>query len=207
MSRPATITDRQILTAARTVFLEKGIRATTAEVARTAGIAEGSIFKRFRTKAELFRAAMAPTFDEPAWLESLVRRMGKGDVRTVLAEVGLEAVEFFRTLLPLLMMSWSNPEPGSCATLEQPHPPALRGLQRVSEFFAAEMATGRLRPHDPQILSRVFLGSIQNFVFFELLQKAQNRAPMPADIFLRGLVQLLWEGAQPTAPRRRKSAP
>jgi len=49
MPRPAKIKDEEILAAAREVFLEKGIRATTAEVAKRAGIAEGSIFNRFAT--------------------------------------------------------------------------------------------------------------------------------------------------------------
>jgi len=49
MARPPVITEERILDAARGVFLKKGIRATTAEVAKRAGIAEGSIFNRFDT--------------------------------------------------------------------------------------------------------------------------------------------------------------
>src|SRR5215470_10839817 len=73
MVRPARITDSQILVAARDVFLEKGISATTAEVARRAGIAEGSIFKRFPTKEHLFCAAMTPGGDPP-WLKLILSR-------------------------------------------------------------------------------------------------------------------------------------
>mgnify|MGYP001134528590 CR=1 FL=1 len=58
MARPTSIDDDQILTAARAVFLEHGIRGTTLEVAQRAGVSEGSIFKRWKTKEELFHAAM-----------------------------------------------------------------------------------------------------------------------------------------------------
>jgi AcrR family transcriptional regulator len=66
MPRRSTISDALILDSARAVFLEKGIRATTAEVARHAGIAEGSIFNRFHTKEELFRASMRLSIEAPA---------------------------------------------------------------------------------------------------------------------------------------------
>ena len=52
MARPTVIRDEQILDAARIVFLERGVLATTAEVAQRAQVSEGSLFKRFKTKAE-----------------------------------------------------------------------------------------------------------------------------------------------------------
>ena len=44
MARKPSISDQQILAAARRVFLQNCSSATTAEVAREAGVAEGSIF-------------------------------------------------------------------------------------------------------------------------------------------------------------------
>src|SRR5262245_51508927 len=108
MTRPSTITNEQILQAAREVFLAKGIQATTAEVAERAGVAEGSIFKRFTTKQELFLRAMEPTLQDPEFLRKLPQRVGKGDLRRHLFEFGKEMLAFLRPLLPLMMMSWSN---------------------------------------------------------------------------------------------------
>src|SRR5437762_1272943 len=110
MPRPPTITDRQILEAAREVFLEKGVTATTAEVAKRAGCAEGSIFKRFPTKVELFQAAMHQGTPElPEWIKRLCSEPGQGDLRDKLVQSGLAAIEFFRRIMPLMMMSWSHP--------------------------------------------------------------------------------------------------
>src|SRR5262245_46120798 len=105
MARPAIITTEQILDAARAVFLEKGIQATTAEVARRAGIAEGSIFKRFQTKQELFLRAMEPALQELDFLHKLPERAGRGDMREQLFEFGTEMLEFLRRVMPLMMMS------------------------------------------------------------------------------------------------------
>lgn len=59
MARSRSITDEQILEAARAVFLEDGFSASTLEIARRAGISEASIFKRFSTKENLFLQLLA----------------------------------------------------------------------------------------------------------------------------------------------------
>ena len=58
MSRTATITNDQILEAARAEFLEHGIRATSSAIAKRAGVSSGILFQRFGTKEALFAAAM-----------------------------------------------------------------------------------------------------------------------------------------------------
>ncbi len=57
------LTDKQwkILKAALTVFTEKGYSAsTTSEIARVAGVAEGTIFRHFKTKKEILLATLIP---------------------------------------------------------------------------------------------------------------------------------------------------
>src|SRR3954453_13608418 len=107
MARPSHITEEQILGAAREVFLERGFQATTAEVAKRAGVAEGSIFKRFKTKHELFTAAMH--LGEPEWMSFVDKRVGKGEAKQNLIDLGMELLQFFRQIMPLMMMGWANP--------------------------------------------------------------------------------------------------
>ena len=196
MARPSVITEAQILRAARDEFLEKGIRATTADVARRAKIAEGSIFKRFQTKHELFFAAMHVGSAEPAFFR-LLDAPGNGPPREELAKIALEILGFLRTLLPLVMMSWSNPSPsGLPRPLDTPNPLPLRAMQKLTAFFEQQMRAGRMRRQDPEVAARVFLGAIQNYVFFELLLKA-GKAPMPAPKFVKRMMDALWQGLGP----------
>jgi AcrR family transcriptional regulator len=204
MGRPTTIQDEQILRAAQQVFLQKGIRATTAEVARRAGVAEGSIFKRWPTKQELFHAAMRAELEEPEWL-ALLHRSGAQDLQRTLYEVGLEALRFMQRLLPLMMMSWSNPtRRGVPAHLEGINSPPLRALGRLANFFEAQIRAGHMRKQEPEIFARAFLGGIQNYAFFELLSRANDQEPMLAEDFVRGLVKLLWHGAEPRVLGKKK---
>jgi AcrR family transcriptional regulator len=202
VARPTVISDEQILAAARTVFLERGFGATTAEVARRAGVAEGSIFKRFSTKAELFKAAMQVELDDPDFLRTLVAAADDDDPRDVLYRVGLQAVAFFRRLMPYMMMLWSS---GKKFTIPEqllgPKSPPLRVVQALATFIERQIRAGRMRKHEPEIVARMLLGSIQSYVFLEILLRAQAKMPIPVEEFLRGFINVLWTGVEP-APKR-----
>ncbi len=198
MARPVSIKSETIIEAARQVFLERGIRATTAEVAERAGISEGTIFKRYKSKIDLFRAAMGQDLAEPNWTERLAARVGQGTVEGNLFDIGMGIIAFFREMMPLMMMAWSNPAPnGLPGPLAAPNPPPIRALKLLTGFFEAEMRGGRLRKHDAEIVARTFLGGLNNFVFLEVLYRANNELPLPAETYVRGLVQLLWAGIAP----------
>jgi AcrR family transcriptional regulator len=199
MARPVVIREETIIDAARAVFLERGFKATTAEVAERAGISEGSIFKRFKSKYDLFQAAMKPQLEEPHFIGELSARVGRGQVRDNLITLGMEMVEHFRMVMPLMMMAWSNPgHNGLPCVANEPNPPPIRILKTVSSFFEAEMRLGRLRRHDPEVVARSFLGGLHNFVTFELLFKSSEELPLPTETFVRGLAQLLWVGIEPS---------
>lgn len=152
------------------MFLEHGIRATTLEVATRAGVAEGTIFHRFKSKAELFRAAMQVEPERGlAFVESLPGRAGKGDLRTNLIEFSEQFMRMVRTALPVMMMSWSNPEIELCGPRSTEKGERNRRVVRaISAFFAAEMAAGRMPRKNPEVLARMLLGSVHHYCLSEL---------------------------------------
>lgn len=198
MARPAIIQDSAILDAAREVFLSRGFRATTAEVAARAGVSEGSIFKRFRSKAELFQAAMGSLDELPAFAAELPGKIGKGDPRENLFEIGRALAEHLRRVVPLHLMAWSNPGADG-----GPLPQCLSGagpigtLKALAGYFDGEMRAGRFARHDAEVVARTFIGSVHNYVIFDLLFQAQDALPMPEEMYLRGLIELLFRGGDP----------
>ncbi|MFO0692142.1 MAG: helix-turn-helix domain-containing protein [Polyangiales bacterium] len=198
MARVASIRDEDILAAARRVFLARGILATTAEVAADAGVSEALVFKRFRTKANLFRRALEAGFEASPWQRALTERVGQGDVRDELAVAALEAIRFLRVILPLTMMAWSNPGPSGLPEIfTEPNPPPLRALGQLTAYLEAEMAIGRIRPQDADIVARTLAGAVFHYVYFESIFRAQQLLPVPEESFVRGLVELLWPGLAP----------
>lgn len=95
-----TSTQDRIVAAARTLFGQNGFhRTTTAEIARQAGIAEGTIYRYFRDKKELFVACVEPIIQEVVRRETAV--MSGGSPREILRNRVIERTRVIREHLPI----------------------------------------------------------------------------------------------------------
>ena len=93
-ARPLPADERRatILAAARAIVLEHGQAATTRLIAEAAGVAEGTIFRSFATKDELFDAVIEREFDPEPFLEAL----GRIDLEQRLEQRLVEAVSLLQ---------------------------------------------------------------------------------------------------------------
>lgn len=226
MARPVRISDSHILAAARDVFLKRGVQATTAEVALRAGVSEGSIFKRWETKAELFRASMLdgeasePTGldgEVPDWIIALSPRIGTGDIESQLAGIGKDLLGFYRLIVPLALMAWSEPTARHRLRRDGDVPGPVRGIRALADYFRAEIRLGRLesgettdavkgaaRGADRAVLAaRTMMGALFNYAWLELTFGAERAELEPEDVFVKRFADLLLDGL---APKRRRRA-
>ena len=61
--------NRELIVAAATeVFAERGLEASTAEIAARAGVGEATLFRRFPTKDDLITAIIGVQFEEASGL-------------------------------------------------------------------------------------------------------------------------------------------
>jgi AcrR family transcriptional regulator len=201
MARPEVIDKNEILRVARELFLKKGPTATTAEIARALGISEGSIFKRFPTKPDLFLAAMEVDAPHP-WSKDLEQLVGQGELKTNLIKVSTGIMVFLRELLPRLMLSWSFKEAMSdhIKKMHGPQSPPRMAINALTRYLSAEMVLGRLRKTDPEIAARIFLGAVWNHVFLETIEA--HGASSAGELvdpghFAQTLVDAVWEGLAP----------
>jgi AcrR family transcriptional regulator len=194
MSRPQSITDDEILAAARAVFLDKGITATVEEVAARCRVGQATVFRRFPTKQALFLAAM-DTAAEPAWIERIQHRDRHEDIRVTLTTLANDILAFGRKMIPLIMMKMSNPGFGERGP---PAARALRTIQALTAFFEEEVEGGRLRAENPHVAARIWIAALQHFVMFEVFTKSVDT--LPTEVFVKGLVDMF----VPPRPRRRK---
>lgn len=193
MGRLRTITDEQILEAAREVFLEEGFGASTLEIARRAGISEGSIFKRFSTKEKLFFAAMSGA-EVPDWVKRLQPLVGQGDLKENLVTLSLQILEFMHEVIPRIVMMQAKGFPAAGMDLHES--PIERDTKALAAFFEAEMQLGRMRPCNPTIAASTLLGVIAHQVMLEH-QCGSSKPPNLLTPFVRELVELLWQGIAP----------
>jgi AcrR family transcriptional regulator len=198
MARPPSVTEDEVLAAARAVFLEKGVAGTTAEVAARCGVSEASVFRRFPTKRDLFVAAMVRQ-GVPEWVQLLAERAGRGDIRESLREAGTEIIAYYRKMLPFAAIASSNP------TMIDPDVERRRRALRAAVekallgFFTAEMRAGRLPRRDGRAVAHVFVGAAMSFAFLSTLAKGANS--VSEDVFLETLVEMV-AGPGPRRKRR-----
>jgi AcrR family transcriptional regulator len=197
MARPRTIDTEEILEAARKLFLERGLDVPTAEIARVAGVSEGSIFKRFPTKQALFFAAMGFEGAPGEWVAGLQKRVGQGEVEQNLRNFIIQGISFFRKIFPRMMMLWSS----RIKPLEIHRQMGVESgpylvLEQLTRYIEGEVNLGRLRASQPEVLARMLLGSTAHFAFFETLELTV-RGKLDADEYVRHVVQTLLQGIAP----------
>src|SRR6266508_2087917 len=112
MSRGAAETRRRLVDAAERVIRAKGLaRATTKEIAREAGCAEGTLYLHFADKLDLIRAVQEQLL--PVFVELLRRLPGEAGTRTVAAnliEVAEQGMTVYRDFLPVNAGVFADPE-------------------------------------------------------------------------------------------------
>jgi AcrR family transcriptional regulator len=197
------LTDKQwkILKAALTVFTEKGYSAsTTSEIARVAGVAEGTIFRHFKTKKEILLATLIPlmqNFIGPGVVNSLHNLLLQNDnlpMEDVLLLILEDRQKHITDLWPLLRI----------VIIEANFHPELKDVllnnvvRQVQESFLAflqqRQSKGELRDDlDVWTMMRSIIGAFAAYLlsrtmFPEREQGKENQQELKVivDIFLRG---------------------
>lgn len=188
MARPISIQTDMILEAARKVFMKEGFKASTARIAREAGVSEGSLFKHFKSKVNLFLAAMQIKAGAQSWEDRLMASAGQGEIRTILEGAGTDLLEHLRLVLPRLMMISS-----SGVTIPKHHgpgqpPPSLQKMDVICGYFKAEIKAGRLAMASPQIQAHAFMGALSHYAWCETIFGYQ---PAPPDVYVRSVVDTI----------------
>src|SRR6188768_1798334 len=161
--RPPSIDSERLLAVAREVFLERGIRATTLEVAERAGVSEGVLFHRFKSKEGLFSAAMDFDRDEaPRRVLKAIEELEGLEVREGMIRLATTLVEVGRVALPIMMMSWSNPQPCAVPLFDKKRSKFGEILKTLGGYFEQQMQNGKLRQMDPEVLARALLGAVHH---------------------------------------------
>lgn len=190
-----TETRERILAAARAVLLDKGlVRATTKEIARAAGVSEGTLYNHFANKQELFHTTLSHL---PAGFFTLIRglqaRVGTETVPAVLAQVARSALAFYGEAIPMGASFFADPE------LLSRHRELLRqrgaGPQKANEAVAAylrgEQELGRVRGDaDPEVAAYLLLGGIYQYVYWRQFL-GQPEQPNADDRFVAGVLKTL----------------
>lgn len=200
-------TRERIVDAAAQVMRSHGLaRATTRQIAKTAGYSEATLYKHFRDKTDLFVAVLSERIPSalPALLAALPQRTGRGDIAATLEEVAAAAISFYTDTFPIAASVFSEP------ALLQAHRTALgeRGTgpanitAALTGYLAAERELGRLAPGtDPRALADLLLGACLQHAFLSHFPGERDRAQEPHQRAAAELVAALLSGTAPQPAR------
>ena len=192
---------RRIIEAADALIREQGLSgATTREIARAAGCAEGSIYVHFEDKIDLVIAVVVerePTFAE---LLELPARAGEDTVEANLVPWVEELVGLIRDNQPIFFALMSDRS--VFARFKERVRERQTGLVAVfkaaSDYVRAEQELGRVGAEaQPEVVATILIGAARDHTFTRAL--AGIAAPS-ADGFARELVRTVVHGVAPRTP-------
>ena len=153
----------QIIDAAMAVFAERGYaEATNKDIARLAGVTPPLIYHYFRTKRDLFHAILCERSPIGNCTELLAADGVEGlPPRLLLTRFGVDLLarlESTHNSPTFQMMATESMRDDEVKTLFAELLQALEGA--VAGYLRMQMAAGALRPLEPGLVARVFLGSL-----------------------------------------------
>jgi AcrR family transcriptional regulator len=162
---------QQILDAAMDIFSEKGFAtATTAEIARAAGVAEGTIYNYFRNKRELF-IAVIKNFIVSMQLMELIDKLPGDGTPFVFKDIMQDRLNFAEnedTSHILLLMSeiQRDPELKKLYAEQFLHP----FFEKMEGAYGNMIASGKIRSMNPSVATRIIGGMVIGFVMLRTIE-------------------------------------
>jgi AcrR family transcriptional regulator len=203
----------QILEATRSVLEKHGLMgATTREIARAAGCAEGTLFNNFGNREGLFLALFLetlPTFRLA--LGDLALQVGEGEVADTVVHVVTSGLPFFRKVMPLFTGLIADPDllvayRGRLkAGGHGPH----RAFDTIAAYLRAEQRLGRVSPGlDPQLAATTIVGACFFKAFYDRFMDVAADSEADA-VWAKAFVGTACGGwfAAPASPRGSRRKP
>jgi AcrR family transcriptional regulator len=189
---------RRIVEAADALIREHGLAgATTREIARAAGCAEGSIYVHFEDKIDLVIAVVVerePTFAE---LLELPARAGEGTVETNLVPWVEELVGLIRDNQPIFfaLMSDRNVFERFKARVRERQTGLVAVFNAAADYMRVEQELGRVDPRaQPEVVATILIGAARDHTFTRALA---GIATPSAEGFAQELVRTVVHGIAP----------
>lgn len=197
-----TAKQKSILQAAIKLFAEKGFHASsTAEIAKEAGVAEGTIFRHYKSKKDILIAAVAPMVVKSAapFLLKDVRTILQpqkeqplGEVFTSLYKNRLALLEANRDHARILFQEAFFHEELRDAIINHVGKVAKNLAQ---QFIESRIASGELRPLPSDMIVRAFISMLAGMVIFKSvdvfddipMRSDDELIAMTVDILLNGI--------------------
>lgn len=186
MARPETHSNETILAAAADLFLRDGMQASTLEIAQRAGVSEGTLFKRFKTKVALFEAAMHVDSSYDAWRTILNDSIGKRTPAENVYDALIALSGKLEQVMPkfrILHGAGRRPPP---KWGDEGSPP-MRDTRALAKYLEEEITLGRLTISHPLAHAHQIVGAM---IHYGAEREMSGYTPCTVETYIRQLVDI-----------------
>jgi hypothetical protein len=143
--------------------------------------------------------------ETPRLLLDALREIEGLDVQEGLVKLSNTLLEIGRVALPIMMMSWSNPQLSGATPFDKKRARFREFLKAFGAYLEEKMERGEIRRMDAEVLARALIGAVHHYAMTRILMGPDD-VVIPEGMFVRGLLDLLLNGAVPrgetAAPRQ-----
>jgi AcrR family transcriptional regulator len=196
MARPRQVSDEDILTAAKEILLEHGAKASTTAIAKAVGLSQAALFKRFGTKLDLVKAALAPKTPRQWWLDAANGPDPSGDFRTQLESLANVALADMHVIVPRLMAIKACGIDLQTMVKSYEVPPPVGAAMALGQWLHRAQEAGQIRSDaNLQHIALMLLGSLNVRAFHA--QVLQGTQLDDDEAYVASVVDMLWNGLKP----------
>ena len=160
--------EEKILKAAIIVFSEKGFSAsTTSEIAKNAGVAEGTIFRYFKTKKDILRGILVQALNLASGklvldgVDRILAEPGRKDLRSILKELIYDRLKLVDSFFPMARVIITEAMFHNEVREAIYQNIIVRALDTFGQFHSKMVERGMIRPDlNVETLIRSILGNI-----------------------------------------------
>ena len=191
MARRKRLEDDELLAVARERFVAEGFAASTRGIAQVAGVAEAVLFQRFKTKAELFFAAMLPP--PPNLHEILVSRPDWEEPSRRMEDIAIGVLAYFREIAPVLLPLVSHPEFNyESFVARYPEYPLNQLVEGLQAWLKRLEARGDVVEGASPAVALALVGTMASLAIFERIGVHGGETP---EDMVRQVAAVIWRGA------------
>ncbi len=196
--------EKRILEAAIAISIEKGFSSTTtSEIAKRAGIAEGTIFRYFKTKRDIIHGIMLQGIKIASdkiilnSLSNIFKNKDQRDLRALLKQILVDRLELVQKFFPLFRVLISE------ALFHQDIREAINNSlvkkieHEIKGFYIIMAERGQVRTDiDPMLIMRNIIGNFVAFIAQKMLF-TENFKLSEAEKEIDDMITLIIDGISP----------
>ncbi len=202
MGRTARVNRKDVLSAARETFVERGYEgARLADIAARVGVSPAALLRHAASKRDLFVACMGETEPEAMPFDFLEEFDGTEDPRKVLRRAGEALVPFLEAKMRQVVARWvyfkTVPGVGRLPLPFDPESrptPPQKNLKYLEDYLRRAVRRKTLRVRDPRAAAMAFLATLHSFVFLQHVMEILEE-PMPLEDYLDTVLDIWSSGA------------